>query len=1783
VRKKGLTVLSSFLLLYSQIDLASASTVTWNDGDSNWNSAGNWSPSVVPSNGSGNLYDVVINHNTVSLDISPRVSSLTLATPATLNFLASAKLILGDSDLPPFVLTNAGTINITNVNASLTFDLTANASRFGTNTGTIALGAGTLSVSDTLTNSTFTKGLVLNGGGAITMAGGTLQGVSGDEQMFTNNQLQGFGTIQTLQLNLTSGGAITANQAGQTLTVVAPNPPAGIFNSGTMNATSGGTLTLDATIDGSFFTNNSDGVISTNGGTLNLIANGGSGPSTSMFNNGQINIADGDTFNFVAANGSNGPYVIQNNGTINIGSTSGASLFLDGSNSNDSTAIFDLQVTPGVGASTLTLADSATISGSASQIIGVNGNEELLNDSQHTITGAGTISAPVQNNGTIVAVSNNTTTPNPLFISDLLNYDGPSGSLLNGSFVADGTKLEIGNAVGAQGLVTNNASITLKNGGLITNNVGSDIVSGSLTTNNGSLNLINTTLNLTHSLGFTNGAGGSISIDAMSTFDVSAGAFTNIDGSGVLKNLILTDSGTFKYNGNDVTKLVSSSITLDGSGQFLNLNGVSHNALTTLNSIDAASSLSLNGGASLTLSGALNNAGNLIVGDTITPSTLTAPGFTNSGFLSVNAGSTADFRGGTFGSLSGGTLAPGTYSVFGKLQYTGGQVVTNNAIVTIGVNGVFHNDIGLGQDIFSGALAVNNGTIDVANYTGGSVLTTPGSYAQGNGAALTLRNGSAMHVNGSFTNGLSSSAGVTLLDGSSLTITGALDNSPGGVITLSGTPSTLTANGFNNGINGQVIVDAGTMNVKGAGNAAFQNLSGGTLTGGTYRIAGTFQFGGDALGNSAATVSTIATNTSVQLGSAGWQFLNGNGANALATVSTNNGTFQAYNGASLTLNGGLTNSITGNLDVGLSTGGGTLHINGALVNNGLAEAQVGSTLTASGLTNAAGATLVLQGSTGSFQGPTNNSPFTNLAADGTLTGGSYAIRDSTFQFGGDATGNNTAGIVKNSATVLELNGVTTQVLNGSGLNALTGLAANTTILQLDGGFTLATNTGFENFAGANLSLNQAIGSPATQLTVGGTLKNDAGAFIDVTGPSTLNASAFTNNGSITVLHPGESVANVGNFNNLNSSNVLTGGTYLIGGLFEFSNTNTINELGSSTSLELTNTGFSVQNATATSNSALATFQKVDSGATFKMSSLAVLNVGAPAGFTNNGTTTIDFSTLNVTNGPLVNNSVMTLSDGLVTSAGLTNNGTLNLNSGTHTVGSFLDASISGGAFTNLDALGNLTGGTYNMSSNDPTHFSILKYSGSVDIVNIKSGTSLTLSDNSLIANASGNALAALASNAGSLTTVNGFVLNTPGAFTNTGSLTVGTGTNSNLSTFSTTTGFTNGATGLVTVQEGGELSTGTNFTNQTGGTVTVKTIGSLSTAGNFLNQGGATVNVSQFGSLDATGQFVNSGTANISFGGSVVSAGLNNSGGILNLTNGGTLNTGTFSNLDGSGNLAGGTYNLSGASQMSYGSAVGIVNIGAGTSVTLSDTSAILSASGSANALASLASNAGSLTIEAGYNISTPGAFANSGTLMVGSGSTFHAGGNYTETAGLTQVDGALSVNSANNIQIQGGTLKGTGTITGDVSNSGTGTIAPGDSPGILNITGGYSQAGADLLIQIAGNTPGTGYSELNVSGAATLNGEIEFDFISFVPDATMYHVLLYGSHSGAFTSTVIDNLSGYTAHLNYTPTELDVTFSNSGVPEPSTLGMALIGLLAAWIGLRRQFKYKNSLVDIKM
>lgn len=133
------------------------------------------------------------------------------------------------------------------------------------------------------------------------------------------------------------------------------------------------------------------------------------------------------------------------------------------------------------------------------------------------------------------------------------------------------------------------------------------------------------------------------------------------------------------------------------------------------------------------------------------------------------------------------------------------------------------------------------------------------------------------------------------------------------------------------------------------------------------------------------------------------------------------------------------------------------------------------------------------------------------------------------------------------------------------------------------------------------------------------------------------------------------------------------------------------------------------------------------------------------------------------------------------------------------------------------------------------------------------------------------------------------------------------------------------------------------------------------------------------------------------------------------------------------------------------------------------------------------------------------GTISASGTASIPSGVTFTA-------AGGTLTASTLDVQS-------GGTLNGTGTVTANVSNSGT--VAPGTSAGILTVSGNYTQnSGGALTVDIGGTVPGTDYDRLAVSGTANLGGTLNLREGSVLPVAgTTYTVITYASRAGTFAT----------------------------------------------------------------
>ncbi len=114
----------------------------------------------------------------------------------------------------------------------------------------------------------------------------------------------------------------------------------------------------------------------------------------------------------------------------------------------------------------------------------------------------------------------------------------------------------------------------------------------------------------------------------------------------------------------------------------------------------------------------------------------------------------------------------------------------------------------------------------------------------------------------------------------------------------------------------------------------------------------------------------------------------------------------------------------------------------------------------------------------------------------------------------------------------------------------------------------------------------------------------------------------------------------------------------------------------------------------------------------------------------------------------------------------------------------------------------------------------------------------------------------------------------------------------------------------------------------------------------------------------------------------------------------------------------------------------------------------------------------GTLTLT-GSNTFSGGATIDSGTLLANNAS------------GSATGSGPVSVNS-------GATLGGTGTVSGSVTVNSGGTLAPGAGGTSIFNTGNLILAsGSDLDIVLNGNTAGTEYDQVNVTGTVAVTGSI--------------------------------------------------------------------------------------------
>jgi len=224
---------------------------------------------------------------------------------------------------------------------------------------------------------------------------------------------------------------------------------------------------------------------------------------------------------------------------------------------------------------------------------------------------------------------------------------------------------------------------------------------------------------------------------------------------------------------------------------------------------------------------------------------------------------------------------------------------------------------------------------------------------------------------------------------------------------------------------------------------------------------------------------------------------------------------------------------------------------------------------------------------------------------------------------------------------------------------------------------------------------------------------------------------------------------------------------------------------------------------------------------------------------------------------------------------------------------------------------------------------------------------------------------------------------------------------------------------------------------------------------------------------------------------------------------------------------------------------------------------------GSTNALAGFNINTGTFALASGASLTTAASsFSNSGTVTVAKGTTLTVGGtgnSYNQTAGQTTVDGTLSGGSTGAVNVTGGTILGAGTVKGNTSvGNATGpaaTINVGDSgkSGLLAITGTYTQlATGNMTGFINGTTAGSGFSQINVTGTASLAGTINFTvaaaFQSSLTVGETFTVLNASSVTGTFSNGMIAINSSFHFTVTYTSTAVVLTVASGPIGAPNSI-----------------------------
>ena len=182
----------------------------------------------------------------------------------------------------------------------------------------------------------------------------------------------------------------------------------------------------------------------------------------------------------------------------------------------------------------------------------------------------------------------------------------------------------------------------------------------------------------------------------------------------------------------------------------------------------------------------------------------------------------------------------------------------------------------------------------------------------------------------------------------------------------------------------------------------------------------------------------------------------------------------------------------------------------------------------------------------------------------------------------------------------------------------------------------------------------------------------------------------------------------------------------------------------------------------------------------------------------------------------------------------------------------------------------------------------------------------------------------------------------------------------------------------------------------------------------------------------------------------------------------------------------------------------------------------------------------------------SPGNLDIAGSLS--GGGTVHALGNSSQGSvvnwdGGTLNLGAVTIDAGAGLLVNGlSQLPGLGTLNAGLTNGGT--FDTGAASGIVTIAGGnnYQQAASGtLVVELGGNSAGTQYSQLAVTGAASLAGGLQLRLIDgFKPQAgDTFQLLTCAARTGTFTALSGPEPAGAGWLLRYTGTNVTLTLAN--------------------------------------